>query len=69
MRITPYANCRDYIWGGGVAGWKMGATAQKTNFKQVLNHLSGFENYTIFDFQKKFFSLTTQIDNIVLVKR
>ena len=33
----------------------------KTNFKQGLNHLSGFESYTFFDFQKKFFSLHPSI--------
>ena len=34
-----------------------GGNPQKTNFRQVLDHLSGFKNYTFFDFQKKFFSL------------
>ena len=55
MRITPHANCRDYIWGG--CQLENGGNSPKTNFKQVLDHLSGFENYTFFNFQKKFFSL------------
>ena len=38
---------------------------QKTNFKQVLDHLSGFENYTFFDFQKKFFSLHPCVDSAI----
>ena len=54
MRITPTPNVA--ITFRGVAGREMGATLPKTNFKQVLNHLSGFENYTFFYFQKKFFS-------------
>ena len=54
-RITPHGNCRDYIWGG--CRLENGGNPPKTNFKQVLDHLSGFENYTFFDFQKKFFSL------------
>ena len=55
MRITPHANCRDYIWGG--CRLENGGNPPKTNFKQVLDHLSGFKNCTFFDFQKKFFSL------------
>ena len=55
MRITPHANCRDYIWGG--CRLENGGNPPQTNLKQVLNHLSGFENFTFFDFQKKFFSL------------
>ena len=32
-----------------------GGNPPKTNFKQVLDRLSRFENYTFFDFQKNFF--------------
>ena len=30
--------------------------ARDGSFMRVLDHLSGFENYTFFDFQKKIFS-------------
>ena len=39
------------------AAWKMGATP-KNNFIRVSDHLSGFENYTFFNFQKIFFHST-----------
>ena len=58
--MAPHAKRRDYIW--GVAGWKMGVTPPKTNFNQVLDHSSGFENYTFFDFQEKIFSLHPIVD-------
>ena len=46
-----------------------GSNPPKTNFKEVLNHLSGFENYryTFFNFQKKFFSLHPKLLYYVLV--
>ena len=55
IRITPCIICRDDILGG--SRLENGGNLPKTNFKQVLDHLPGFENYTFFDFQKKLFSL------------
>ena len=65
MQITPHANCRDYIWGS--CRLEIGGNPPKTNFKQVLNNLSGFENYTFFDFQKKFFSLHPNVDDTFVI--
>ena len=53
-----YVNYLKYIVAitfGIAADWKMGATPPKTNFKQVVDPLPGFESYTFINFQKKIF--------------
>ena len=52
----PHANCCNYIWGG--CRQENESNPPKTSFKQVLNHLSGFEHYAFFDFPKNFFHST-----------
>ena len=55
MGINPHAQSRDYTGEG--CRLENGGSHPKTNFKQVLDHLPRFENYTFFDFQKKFIQL------------
>ena len=55
MQITPCVISRNNILGG--IPLENGGNPPNTNFKQVLEHLPGFENFTFFDFQKKFVSL------------